>query len=216
MINAFLRWFSRTRLFLWFCRVVLANVNLRFWRYPKLPIADTYFQLVDILAKEPQGPYLYAFVSCDTRSLSGMMVRWVTKSDWSHAGIVAVTSNSYDVRLHHMMGEGLLNWHVLTLLKELDRFALLRFDLTSEDSLEVAKKRLQEIIAENPPYDFQQEVETKNKLYCSELVYRVLEDLPYRRNGELVKLAPHEELERLIVEPADIKKAASQVLYVYI
>lgn len=216
LLDRMLRWFTRTRFFIWLCRVPIANLNFRLWGYPTLPIAESYFAILDALSKEdPEANSLYAFVSCDSRSMSGSLVRWLTRSDWSHAGVVLQKRNE-DLRLLHMMGDGLMDWHILKLMRELDNFAILRFDLADKQAKETVFGRLEAFRQQRPDYDFQQEIESRNRFSCSEMVYRLLEGIPYWKDGKLITLTPHEAFGRLVFEPDAVYKAASYVVWQHV
>lgn len=191
IIDKFFSWFSRTKLWLWFARNIVGHLNFRLFGYPNFPMSK-YQKIIDAIKRsEESGYFLYAFVSCDSKSLAAYLIRWVSQGYYSHAGII-----NYPVpdQIVHMRGDGVQQDLLLDLLKEIDNFAIVRYPI-SKENLDKANLRIKDVIDSQIPYDYQQEIDS-NKLYCSELVWTVGDDLV-----ELSGFDPNTELGRQVFDP---------------
>lgn len=177
MFQNLLRWFGRSKLWKWFAQNVVAHFTFRVMSYPSFPMED-FFDLVDLLGKGGKQT-IYCFASSDHASLASVMIRKVTGSGvFSHAGIL-LPGTARGTHTLHMLGEGPECYHLLELLRQLDYFAVVAVDLNLGDYRE-ARKRIQHILnnKEKFQYDYAQELHNGgNKLYCSEMVYAVLQGL---------------------------------------
>jgi len=168
---------------------------------------EKYFQIMDLIKNNPDN-CIYAFACSDNGSFGGWLITKVLGSEYSHAGIFDPSCPSSII---HMKGKGFLIWHVLNLLKEVDVFAVAKYELDPKD-YETAILRIDNWVKNPPVYDFQQEVESDNKIYCSELVYKVLKDLAYvGPDGEMTTLKTQKRFDRQVFEPDDVVKCATKV-----
>ena len=216
MINAFLRWFSRTKLWLWFCKKVMANTNLRFWGYTTFPI-NKYFEIVKRMQEsEKEAPGIYAFACSDPKSFAGFVITEMLQAKTSHAGVFLPESieDIENVRIFHMKSKGGVNWHFLELLKEIDYLAVVKYEFRSLTERDEAIRRLNQIMEDAPTYDFQQELESKDKIYCSELVYMIMKDLMFLgQGGTLRQVQSGVDFDRNTFEPDDVWMQATKIIY---
>ena len=185
MINKLQKWFLNTRFWRWFAMYVMAHLKFRVWGYPKLDITF-YENILDILDTHPES--IFAFVGVDKYALSYKINRLVTGAKWSHAGIITHHNMKYP-KILHMLGDGVHHDHLLTYLKEVDEFALIRLPIDSRDIWEV-QDRINNIIKYRDSIDYDYPLEIENEtinlveseifdpskrygIYCSELVFLV-------------------------------------------
>jgi hypothetical protein len=174
LFDAALRRFSRTRFWQWLSAKIIAHLTFRLFGYPRLPM-EQYFDIVEaVAAAERQGPGFCAFVQSDTLSLAALLTRWVTASTYTHAGVLDPEDSS---QVFHMKGNGIVRQHLLEVLRQTDRLAIVRFDLVPEEA-EVFERRLDDLLQRRVAYDYQLELEDfearpVTKLYCSELVWHL-------------------------------------------
>jgi hypothetical protein len=170
--DALLRRFSRTPFWQWLSARIIAHLTFRLFGYPSFPM-ERYFDILAVVAAaEREGPGFYAFVQSDTLSLAALLTRWVTKSTYTHAGVLDPTDST---RVIHMKGKGIVSQHLLEVLRQTDRLAIVRYDLIAEES-EHFRRRLDDLLRRRIAYDYQLEMEdlegsAVTKLYCSELVW---------------------------------------------
>ncbi len=169
-----LRWFSRSKLYRWVAGNILAHATFRVGGYPRLPM-ESYEEIQSALAEgHAKGPAIYAWVQSDTLSLAATLTNWLSKSDYTHAGIIDPNDPT---RVFHMKGTGLKHDHILEVMKQTDRFALVRYEVTPEQ-FEEYKARLRELEHEGVKYDYPMEMEDLeggevDDIYCSELVWHL-------------------------------------------
>ncbi len=81
--------------------------------------------------------------------------------------------------MFHMMGDGPITEHALELLREIDYLAIVAVELSPQNYKE-ASRRIAYIMhnSENFFYDYSQRLDNEgNKLYCSEMIYAVLDGM---------------------------------------
>lgn len=204
MINGLLKWFSYTKLWMWFAATVVSNLGFRIWKYPTFPM-EKYFEILKVIKNDEcqNGPGIYVFVSCDEMAFSTILIRKVSRCYWTHAGFVTMQGE----RVIHQRSVGNLRQHILELLREVDSFAVGRVEM---DSLGVKLVRMkQEYIESHPeefPYDLQHELGGKT-FDCSELVFTLCKEY-----ATAPKFQAHEELGRMIFEPEDLY-AAMKIIF---
>jgi hypothetical protein len=122
------------------------------------------------------SPGIYVFASTDTRSIASLVIRAVTKQRFSHAGILW-TQGDCGVKALHMKGKGLVHDTFLDVLRESDNVRIVKYEMT-EENFAKAQVRIAEILERGSSirYDFAQKLGGQD-LYCSELVWRVLQGL---------------------------------------
>ena len=214
LLDWFFRWFSRTALWLWFSKNIVGKLNLRIWGYTKFPM-EKYFEIVDkILDSEREAPGIYCFVSCDPSAFSGWLIRNVTRSVTSHAGVFHSVVDYHECRINHMTSKGFLNDHFLSLLREVDYLGVVKYEFWDEETRDRAYERLAKLRMIAPTYDFQQELSSKNKVYCSELIFLMLDKIPYLNSiREEVYVHSHEEFSRQVFEPDDVWQQATEIIW---
>lgn len=159
---------SKTRSWEWFVKKYLSSYTLRWFGYPKFPMED-FFKIVDTLDKEK----VYCFVCSDYESLGSKVIRSITDSKFTHAGFI-IPDGDRNTRCVHMRSSGLQVDHLLSLLREVDYIAIVD---PAVSSYKEAKIRIKDVLA-NPKeysYDFEEKLDNNPyKMYCSELIYKVL------------------------------------------
>ena len=103
--------------------------------YPKFPI-DNYFKIRDIIRKNPDE--IYCFVGCDNHSVATILQRLFYKFWWGHSGFVELGEDG-EIYISHVR-KRLIYTTLLSYLKEVDNFALLKLPLEEEEKTLVKKK----------------------------------------------------------------------------
>jgi len=177
--NALLDKLSKTAFWEWFVKKYMSSYTLRCFGYPKFPMED-FFTIVDKLDKNK----IYCFVCSDYESLGSKLIRTITDAQFTHAGFI-IPGNDRTIRCVHMRSIGLQHDHLLSLLREVDYIAVIEPDIKCPEDHEEAMMRLQSILENEDEYSYDFEEKLDNgarKLYCSELIFRVLDDLCTSRN----------------------------------
>lgn len=202
IFNSFLQWFDETTFWHALSKNVIAHLTFRFDGYPgfdfdKWPALNQVIQ--DSLA---DTEHFYVWVLADRKSLSSILIRAVSKSDWSHAGIM------FDSFAFHMKGKGLVKQGFLNLVHECDDFAVVKIPVTNIDQARRKAVWYAQRVGQIH-YDFEQELEQdaadheKKNIYCSELIYVILK--------ELADLKLSEVAGRLAFSPDDVYKSGTIV-----
>jgi hypothetical protein len=170
-------WFAESSLFKWISKHIIAHLHFRLMGYPKLPIGvynsiDGGKGLADIV-NENQHAVLF-WSSSDSKSLASILIRWVTRSRFSHSGFVFM--NEGKPTILHMKGKGLLMQDFLEILTEVDTFILKKVETKH---IHLYARKIEELKSQvlKIKYDYAQKLGGKD-MYCSELVWHVLNDLP--------------------------------------
>lgn len=188
LISQAINWFVATRFWKWMTKRIISRLSVRIFGNPLFPM-DKWYEIEQIV-KDNHGKLL-VFVSHGTK-LSSWMVRFVASAQWTHAGVILMKNGR--VEIVHMESVGLLQQVLLTLLREVDDFAVVEIPLTEEELLE-AWGILRAYIQAKPGYDFQFLL-NNNALYCSELIFNMV-----KKSG---RFAAHREQGRLVFEPEDV------------
>lgn len=168
------RWFSRTSLYRWVAGTILAHATFRVGGYPRLPM-ESYEQIRTALREgQARGPAIYAWVQSDTLSLAATLTNLLADGEYTHAGIIDPDDPD---RVYHMKGYGLVHDHILDVMKQTDRFALVRYEVTPAE-YEEFRRRLQELKDRRVQYDYPMEMEDLeggevDDIYCSELIWHL-------------------------------------------
>lgn len=198
IINWFFKRFSRTKIWYWFASKIVANFTFRWMGYPDFPMEEYETKMIPALEESnaTDQKYIYAFTSTDTKSLAAKLIKFVSGSYFSHAGLLFPDYK----HLVHMTGKGLTQNHILNLLREVDSLTIVRFPVSTSEYAEYVR-RVEKYIRLKVPYDFQQEIEDEEilKMYCSELIWKAGKGLVDKETFK-----PREELGRLIFEPDDV------------
>lgn len=180
ILGAFLQWFDETHVWKWFARNVMAHLTFRIFGYTEFDF-DRWPELANVLMEaSADRAHVYAFVSADKASLASVVIRFVSKSQWSHAGWLMKDEHGNHIAVH-MKGKGLIVQQLFNVLRESDDFAVVRIPVRSSSAV------LGKInhYAKNPStvrYDFEQELEDAasplevEDIYCSELVWVCAKD----------------------------------------
>lgn len=209
MLNRIASWFLATKLWRRVASREIAYFTFRTFGYPKFPM-EKYFEIEALLQRTWRevpnvSKKMYAFVCADYDSLSWKLNNKVTGARWGHAGYVYIGADLRP-RILHMKGNGLNDWCLLDLLREVDAFALIEVDMPVND-YNVAEKRVDKLkLCHSVAYDYSLEldeslikwldpssmVSTPNtvawrgnkvlNIYCSEFVYYIFYPLFRARN----------------------------------
>ena len=188
LFSKLINWFVVTPFWKNLTKRVFARLTIRLFGNPLFPMEKWYD--VESIVKNNHGKLL-VFVSHGTK-LSSWMVRAISRAQWTHAGVILLKNNR--VEIVHMESAGLLQQVLLTLLREIDDFAIVEIPL-NDDELMDAWAILRSFIQSHPGYDFQFLLDN-NAIYCSELIYEMV-----KKSG---KFAVHREQGRLLFEPEDV------------
>lgn len=199
IITEFLTRLTGTKVWKWVTKKVLARANMRLLGNSKLPMEKWYE--IEKICKENQDKLL-VFVSYGTK-LSSVLLRWVARASWTHAGVVLVSKDG-KVQIVHMESAGLLQQVLLELMRELDDLAILEIPL-SDQELERAWRIMDQYVQRKPGYDFQFLLNNP-ALYCSELIYEMVKDTG--------RFQTHTEQGRQVFEPVDVY-GIGKVLFEY-
>lgn len=204
----------KTKVYKRFALKWLAKFSFRRFGWPTFPM-EKYFVIREIVRKWDKGKDgLMSFVSSDRSILNWKINHLMTNCVWGHAGLIYLGEDK-EVRVKHMIGEGLKDISLLDLLKEVDNFALVKLPIAT-DKLAKAWQRIfaiDGISSTNIEYDFaltlQQNVldqipklngtSGKLQLYCSEYVYVVGSGLVDNDHFKA-----HEIADRLVFEPDNV------------
>lgn len=153
-------WVLHTKFYARFAASYLAYYTFRCWGWPKLNMAS-YFKIREIVLK---GGGAFAFVSADKYILNYRFNRAFTRCTFGHAGYIYI-GDDHELHILHMKEKGLERDYLINLMREVDSMAIVMFPTIK--NLDAIKK-MQWV-----PYDF--DMNSPDKLYCSELVATVLE-----------------------------------------
>ena len=216
MLNSILQWFSNTRFWVWFSSKVISGYNLRRWGYTQFPM-KAFFEIFEAINEsEKAAPGIYAFSCVDRGSFAGWLITTFVGTDTAHAGVFYPESLHSEklMTVFHMKGKGWCEDHFLDLLKEVDSCIISKYEFTSVEERDRVASKLKEIRKAGPTYDFQQELESKSKIYCSELVYAIMKDVLYKdRDGGTRVVRPGRDLGRSTFDPDDVYKQATKILW---
>lgn len=220
MIDGLLRWFSRTRLWQWLNKHLLSKLTFRMDGYPSFPMSAQWGLWSAVAEDAAQHPHsLYAFVSADSRTLSSALVRWVSRSKWTHAGWIwphclHPAPDLQGAHIVHMQYEGCLLWHLSELLRRVDWIAVVRIDLLSKEDLWAVQRRIGTIYTGQVPYDIAHDLDSTDSLDCSEFIFHSMRGIPFlRSDGMHVFLRPDRALSRPVFAPEDVYAQASAVVW---
>lgn len=185
---------SKTAFWEWFTKKFLSSATTRVFGYPKFPMED-FFKIVDRL----EAGKVYAFVCSDYSSVGSGAIRVVSDSLFTHAGMV-LPGKDRDTRVLHMRSSGMHLDHMLTLLREVDYFAVAEIP-TEANGFAVASLRMVNAWQARGQYayDFEEKLNNdRNKVYCSEFVLNIC--------GDICRIKPKTQniLGREVFAPDDI------------
>ena len=217
-----LEFFLETNLWRKFARHWMAYFTFRWFGWPKFP-KSRYFKVKEIAkAKEGQNG-VFAFVSVDKCILNYKVNHFLTGATWGHAGYV-YWGDDGELRIKHMLNNGLNDGYLLDLFGELDGFALLWIPLKTKKNIIEFERRVKKLSSEGVEidYDYSLKLEPdvltyvlderifpnggkKLKIYCSEFLYTLL----YGLNPKFVASV---FMKRSVFEPDDLY-GASEVIF---
>ena len=176
-----LEYFTESRFWHWVSRHIVGKLTFRIMGYIDIDFQD-FFTMHRLMDSDD----FYVFTSSDTKSLASIAIKWVVPGEtrYTHAGIIIPSEDPSRCRAVHMNADGLRIEHLLNVMKECDRIALIKISLTTAKKKK-AIERLDFYMnnKESLEYDFSQKLDNPNddvidwKVYCSELLYLVLNDL---------------------------------------
>ena len=216
VLNPIFKIVSKTRIWVWFCKKVLANLTFRVWGYTEFPI-EKYFEIVRAIREsEKESPGIYAFCCSDPKSFAGILITGLLDAKFSHAGLINPNTifDEDHFNIYHMKGKGFVEWNLLQLLKEIDVLSIVKYEFETKEKRDYVVARIEAIKEMSPKYDFQQELESKKVIYCSEYVYLALEDTEYlSKEGSLTEIKSNVDFDRKTFEPDDVEDQATKALW---
>ena len=198
----------------WIVDTPFAKINFRMVSYTSFPI-EKYYEIVDLINADVATstiPAIYCFVSTDRCTLGSWVIRKFTNAVYTHAGII-IPGTYKDCKIKHMTSTGFHSDNPIELLKEVDLFSVVKYCFPAKQSYDLAVSKLAEIELTKPEYD---EAITigGNKLYCSELVFTVLNKrIVVTPLGECVQLRPRLSFGREVFTPDHVFEDATAVLF---
>lgn len=190
-MNVFMKtttWFVGTKFWSWLTKNFISRLDMRLLGDSKFPM-ERWYEVEKIC--QDNCDKMLVFVSYGTK-LSSVLVRLVTRSLWTHAGVIQVVDGK--VRIIHMESVGLLDQVLLELLKAVDNFAIIEVPMDSEE-IYLSRIIMESYIQKKPGYDFRMLL-GNIALYCSELIYEMCKSF--------VCIKPHTEAGRKVFEPQDV------------
>ena len=166
---------SKTAFWAWFTKTILSGATTRVWGYPKFPMTD-FFKLVDLM----QPGKLYAFACSDYSSIGSEVIRGAdSDAIFTHGGMIE-NGGDRTTKVLHMRSIGMQLDHMLSLLREVDYFAVVEIDLKGESFVQIAQTRMDQAWQHKAQYtyDFEERLDNDpHKVYCSEFVLSICGDL---------------------------------------
>jgi len=165
---------SKTAFWEWFTKKFLSSATTRVFGYPKFPMED-FFKIVDLL----RTGRVYAFVCSDYSSVGSRVIRVLSDAIFTHGGLIQKCTDR-TTGVIHMRSIGLQLEHMLSLLREVDYFAVIEVPLKCPEYFDKVQTRIIGSWARRDEllYDFEERLgNDPNKLYCSEYCLTILGDL---------------------------------------
>lgn len=165
---------AKTAFWEWFTKKFLSSATTRVFGYPQFPMED-FFKIVDLI----RPGRLYAFVCSDYSSVGSGTIRTISDAIFTHAGMV-INGKDRTTRVIHMRSIGLQLDHMLTLLREVDYFAVIEIPLKDHGDTIRAYGRMDDSWdnRSNMVYDFEERLgNDPQKVYCSEYVLNICGDI---------------------------------------
>jgi len=208
-LGKFFGWFFSTRFWPWFSKVFVSKAHLpifigKLFGLRRIP-SERWEMLVDRVKKhKEQNPgALYAFASSDSLSLATFLIKMITGENKTHAGFLDPDSPWWTLE---MRAGGFESRHIKRLMEDSTSLIIVAYRLPSLENYSIAVDELRKLEYLGPDYDFEQFLETKDKFYCSELVYFVL-------NGLLdIVLVPAIEFGRRFYSPGQVATDGERII----
>lgn len=205
---------TRSALWKWMVDKPMAMLNFRLKGYTTFPI-EKYWDIVDLINADVATssiPSIYCFVSADKCTFGSWAIRRFTGAVYSHAGII-VPGDYKTCCIKHMTSTGFHSDNPIELLKEVDLFSVVKYSFPAKQSYDLAMAKLNKIESLNPEYD-EALVLSENKIYCSELVFTVLDKrIIITPSGECVQLKPRLSFGKEVFTPDHVFEDATAVLF---
>lgn len=193
----------------------MAYFTFRMFGWPKFP-KSKYFEIKKLAEAKRDESGILAFVSVDRFILNYQINHFLTKCKWGHAGYVYWGEDN-ELRIKQMINSGLDDCYLLDLFGEIDGYALLWIPLKD---LPIVLKRVTKLdsVKDKIRYDYaltldpevlswidsEKEINKLIYLYCSEMVYLLV--------NKLTSFEPHEIMGQKVFEPDNLYNA-SQILF---
>jgi hypothetical protein len=214
MLTWIINWFCATKLWEWLVDKPLALLNFRLKGYTEFPI-EKYYEIVDLINADKESsklPSLYCFVSADKCTLGSFLIRKFTGAVYSHAGII-IPGTYKECTIKHMTSTGFHSDNMIELLKEVDLFSVIKYTFAAQQSYDLCMAKLGTIELNKPEYDEELSL-INNKIYCSELVFTVLEKrIIINPQGECIQLRPRLSFGKEVFTPDHVFEDATAVLF---
>jgi hypothetical protein len=171
---AIIKWFLQTRFWVWIATNFFGLFTCRILGYPKFKM-ENFFQLASAVKKSGIG--IYAVTGTDTQAASFKLEHLMTKACYSHAGLlfIADVEDLSTYRFLHITSRGLASDHILDYLREVDKIAIVKLPVSTTLTAFVYKEMESHVKDKDLyGYDFAFDLGSNKKLYCSELVYKIV------------------------------------------
>ena len=165
---------SKTAFWEWFTKKFLSSATTRVFGYPKFRMED-YFRIVDLM----RPGRVYAFACSDYSSVGSQTIRTISNAVFTHGGMVE-SGRDRTTKVLHMRSVGLQYDHMLSLLREVDYFAVVEIPTNASSDCTIVRDRMINawVNRKNFTYDFEEKLgNDQNKVYCSEFVLNICGDL---------------------------------------
>lgn len=192
----------------------MAYFTFRWFGWPKFP-KSRYFKIKEIAQTKKGQNGALVFVSVDRFILNYKVNHLITGTKWGHAGYI-YWGDDGELRIKHMLNNGLNDGYLLDLFGELDGFALLWVPFSNENDNAEFERRVKKLSAEgvSVDYDYSLRLEPEVlsyikdktdisvgthtfKIYCSEYLYALIHDLH-------PKFVASVYMQREVFEPDDV------------
>lgn len=193
LIGKWFQSFSQTKTWLWISKKIIAKARLPFPH--KFPVEKWAIVAQAIDAWRVSNPLGVVCFSCtDKSSLAAFLVTIITKENYTHSGILfpgwPMTSE--------MRAFGFAQRNFIDLLKDCDEIGVVGFIAKDVESYNLILDDVAYYKAKNTEYDYEQDLDTWEKLYCSELPYACMKD------RVTVELTPTMDFGRVFYSPGDV------------
>lgn len=201
---SFWQWIDETKLWHWVAKNVFAKWTFRIRPLP-LPsenLQSEFYLAASSALRDPNS--MLCFVCQDKWAFGSMLIRMVSKSQWSHSGFIHIYSKAIervDVR-----STGFCTDTIFSLLRNYDRVALVKIPVSKKH---ICNSNLLYYACNQDKisYDWEQELKDDNTdpevnhVYCSELVWLVCK-------GQ-AELKCSQVMGRKVFSPDDVAKSGT-------
>jgi len=170
-MSRLIRYLATTKLWHWLATKIFDEYTFRIKGYPKFPMDEWSAIANAVIHDSPTFQNtVYCFVSRDLYAIGAVLIDKFADSYWSHAGIFI--NQEF---IMHIRQSGVHRHHLINLLREVDCFAVVAIDDVNTFEF---NNRVNKFTSAS--YDIEYNLESKEHLYCSELIYVLLDGIVNR------------------------------------